>query len=484
MKKVFSLIAPAILAVGFTACSQSDVLEDNGFSSSATSNDNAIQFGTYMGKVGTTRAGIADVITTSSLETGAHKTAGFGVFAYMKGTGGATDCYTTGTWNTSTPNFMYNQQVIYSGSTWTYSPVKYWPNDFSTTDVDNKTGDTEANKAQGSVAAGKVSFFAYAPYIPVTPSTGVPTSAYSPKDYGITALTNNTATTEPKVTYKFKYTTDTPSYDYTTNAEENVDLLWGMRPSAEEYNLANGSTSVALGADGYNIDLTKQTTGERINFLFKHALAKIGGVNGLKVQLDVDDNAGGALDSKSNVSVQSIVIKGVTDKIATTGIFNIAKGVWESPTLDTNYEETELFNVTHATTGIDDAIFTAAGSPFTYSSSWSEEGVTHTPKSIFKDATGNPAEFYLIPGVAGQELEVTITYQVRTYDTNLDGNYSTVNQTIKNIVTLPALETNKYYTLIMHLGLTSVKFEASVADWESTGAGIEKKVWLPSNVVE
>jgi hypothetical protein len=51
----------------------------------------------------------------------------FGVFAfYQPGTiGGA-----AGAWNsTRKPNFMYNEDVLYSGgSTYTYSPIKYWSN--------------------------------------------------------------------------------------------------------------------------------------------------------------------------------------------------------------------------------------------------------------------------------------------------------------------------------------------------------------------
>lgn len=482
MKKQFKLMALASVTMLFAACSQENLLSPQEQLAQSPEN-NAIQFGTYLGKTGTTRAGVEGQIDsdgklngTTEIKT-STKVPGFGVFAYMKGTDGATDCY-TGTWNASAPNFMYNQLVSYSAPDWSYNPVKYWPNDFSTTDVDNQTPTDEDAKAQGSVASGKVSFFAYAPYVAVTPSTGVPTSPSTP-DYGITALTSNTATTEPKVTYSFKHTTTSP-YDYTSNATDNVDLLWGMRGGSETYSLANGGTSVALGSDGYNIDLTKQSTSEKINFKFKHALAKIGGLNGIKVQLDVDNNVAGALDAKSNVTVQSITIKGVADKLATHGTFNIATGQWESPALDGDYEETTLFNITPSTDGINDAIMRAAGSA-TYSTGWDKTGVTNTAASVF--TSGTPAEFYLIPGIAGQQLEVTVTYQVSTYDTNVSGDYVTVNQTIKNVITLPSLDPNKYYTLIMHLGLTSVKFQASVDTWDSTSYGTSESIWLPSNLV-
>lgn len=52
----------------------------------------------------------------------------------------------------------------------------------------------------------------------------------------------------------------------------------------------------------------------------------------------------------------------------------------------------------------------------------------------------------------------------------------------------------KYYKLLIHLGLTSVKFSAIVADWDSSDAPGQggddnsnidnnKDIWLPSNVV-
>ncbi len=72
--------------------------------------------------------------TKTTLPAGTH----FGVFAY----------YTkTSNWNsvknsTAVPNFMYNQDVAFDGTSYTYSPLKYWP---------NNTND-------------KITFWAYSPY--------------------------------------------------------------------------------------------------------------------------------------------------------------------------------------------------------------------------------------------------------------------------------------------------------------------------------
>ena len=90
----------------------------------------------------------------------------FGVFAfYQPGT-----ALSPGTWNSSrTPNFMYNEDVLFDGSTYTYSPLKYWPNnDYNT-----------------------ITFWAYCPYNAsnlVLRESGSTSTAYSNTSTGIPDL--------------------------------------------------------------------------------------------------------------------------------------------------------------------------------------------------------------------------------------------------------------------------------------------------------
>lgn len=107
----------------------------------------------FSGDVSQTRAG-------TEYASAADLTA-IGVFAYF--TNGA---FSEGS---ATPNFMYNQKVErQSNGSWTYSPVKYWPNN----------------------AKDKLSFFAYAPYMDEKATGGTnPT------------ISGNTATGFPKLTY-------------------------------------------------------------------------------------------------------------------------------------------------------------------------------------------------------------------------------------------------------------------------------------------
>lgn len=97
----------------------------------ATPSDNSIQFNTYVDRSSNavSRGTALDITGLQGLPSG------FGVYAsYTAGKGWAD--------GDQIPNYMYNQQVGWSGSQWTYSPLKYWP----------------GQKGE------KISFLAYAPY--------------------------------------------------------------------------------------------------------------------------------------------------------------------------------------------------------------------------------------------------------------------------------------------------------------------------------
>lgn len=112
MKKKLFLGLLAAAAVSFTACQKDEVLNE-------VQQDNAIGFGTYVGRDAQTKA--TSINNAASLQT-ASTTNGFGVFAY----------YTENdTWDPSNeqfdPNFMNNINVYYNSSAWTYYPLRYWP---------------------------------------------------------------------------------------------------------------------------------------------------------------------------------------------------------------------------------------------------------------------------------------------------------------------------------------------------------------------
>lgn len=465
------------------------------------------------------------------------RTSGFGVIAYAKD-GGATSCYTTGTWNALKPNFMYNTKVTFSNTPsehWTYSPLRYWPNDFVAGNVDNKEGtDQDPNNAQGSGVNGKVSFFAYAPYVDLKASQSddysglaastthtthkafdaYDTSAHTEKaTQGIVAVTTNDYTEEPEVKYVLQ----------STNPSTAVDLLWGTRASTTNYNLADKTMDEGSADKNYNTDLTKQNVGETVDFNFKHALAKIGGHDsdgktGLQVVLDIDNNntgepstaiTGGTKNAQTLVTISDITIKDLntynstTSNLTSSGWFNIAKGTWDnvsqtpggtfsSQVDNSDVVGTEGWELNSELKEINAPTWDGTNTK------WSITGVTTSPQDVYTSGSEVPACLLIPDPTNAQTLVVSITYVVRTYDSKLDVTSpdtepcTKITQTITNKVTIPAgsLKANKYYKLLMHLGLTSVKFSAVVDSWDAATSNADndsdandKDIYLPSNTI-
>lgn len=143
MKKNF-LIAMAAFAILLASCAKNEIIEGT------QNSDNAIRFSISASKQ--TRAGVVDNINV--------KDKPMGLFAYYTG---QSDWATVG--SSTGPNFMYDQKVEYSGSVWTYNPIKYWPN----------------------TKNDKITFF-----------------AYWPQETGITAIStsyDNTTQGEPSISF-------------------------------------------------------------------------------------------------------------------------------------------------------------------------------------------------------------------------------------------------------------------------------------------
>lgn len=465
MKKIalFALAAAGILS----SCSQSsDLVNDLPTPSKEQKEEKTpISFDTYNAKsavVRSSRAGYAGDMTTAMLQK-----EGFGVIAYYTGS----DDYSA--WTKEAPNFMYNTKVSVAGAdgtaesqnpSWTYSPTVYWPNG-------NEAAD---NVGAAGTGVGKLSFFAYAPYTAVTPGTGVATGDATT---GIKGLTSNSSTSAPSVSYSLN---------------GGVDLLWGTagtNGATVSGNTAQAGTTLTNGKAAVNVDLTKMKTNGKIDFLFKHALAQI---NSLKVVADIDNNGaatGGSL-SNTKIYVEKVTLaNGLTtgenpeSTIIGNGTFDLTTGVWTAG----SERENVAFNVAAASvkTDADLAMNTAIQIPATtpnvnpgvteWEDIFSTPGVTTTATNVFDGISTK-----LIPG-SGQTLKITIKYWVTTKDSNLSKGYTWIPQEITKTISLGDIEMNKSYGIVMHLGLTSVKFTATVSDW--VAAGSEVRADLPVNVV-
>ena len=251
MKKSLFILAAAALAL--TACTSEDDVVQSAARQQTTAD--AVAFDVYMPQVtNVTRAGDpAGVMTTDKLKTPSK---GFGVFAYTH----------TGTYpGDIAPNFMFNEHVHWTNG-WTYSPLKYWPNE---TTKDSQTPGATAP------ALDKVSFFAYAPYIApdadgtmitVLPSTTTNARVFTtPETTGIISISRNTVTGDPLV-----------EWAYSGDLDENVDLLWGVAPNGMSYQSVNPDEHVNK-TFGYPLtEMIKPDKDQKMKFLFQHALSRIG----------------------------------------------------------------------------------------------------------------------------------------------------------------------------------------------------------------
>ena len=555
-----SLAFAAVTALMLAACAdQTDFTQADLRNQAEISQESPIQFGTYLGKNATTRAygdGTYEGGGITNIGKGENplSSAEFGVFAYHTGN------KIWSAWTQTAPNFMYNQEIKYGGPNWYYDPVKYWPNGIDLANTANNPSNTATEEG-----TQYLSFFAYAPYHTLTEtaystsdtsiggdlptSPAVTTAITTGEAFGIVAMSKNDETTDMQVKYILN------------NAQEDeaVDLLWGLRGQTTYKETDAVHNTVDKLGTVYNTDLTKQTVDEKVKFLFKHALARIGGstkstssssgtsqICGLKVVLDVDDNSdnpGIGADNqnaylnsdfdnaKTLVTIQSVNIRDkytysheatstiaeTTSDFLTDGWFDVMTGTWtktEKVLSHTTSSNGAIYSVNadNEATGynLNKDIKEPSGNDVSdiiksdYTE-WEPTGdeptgvTTGTPKNVYADE--DIPGLLLIPGenAGGNTIYVTVDYFVRTADPNLNAHYTTVRQIITNKVELTGtdLNPNQYYTLVMHLGLTSVKFEAKVADWSAgvneeynedgtevnPGTENDKTIWLPSNVV-
>ena len=454
MKKIMILAASAALVLA--GCAKIETVSNQEM-------DAPVGFSAYSGNP-LTKAGSYDVMTTENLQA-----SGFGVFAYQ-----TTGNYAAGI----APNFMYNQLVEY-GTAWTYSPIKYWPNQINgTAPSTNGDADGQSPKAQ-SYSTDKVSFFAYAPYVAVTASSGAVASATE----GITALTSNAAITDPKVSYKVS-----------TDLTKQVDLLWGVSNGATWNNVAGGTNTPTQYLPYLN--LQKPAIGTPIHFYFYHALAQLR-VRALAAINSVpagDASTPGSREQNAGDNITKILIEKVeitSANLNETGDLNLnntetvgapasaPKAKWENLVAFAGEQGLTIQNPNINTKLYGDGTSFPAG--------------TSVPGVIYEASSDNGADadvdvikdskyYTLIPVTPTAPAKVTfnvkVTYHVVTKDTNLATGYSSVKNVISHNVEFDSLDAGKRYTIKMILGISEVKFVAEVSDWTN---GTESTVDLPKN---
>ena len=422
MKKNFYVGLIALTALTVTSCSNDDVVMQS------LEVNKAIEFGTYVGRDAVSRGHV------TSIEKLAVE--GFGVFAYY-----TVDKEFDAASN-PIPNFMYNQQVTSTSGTatekdasnyvgwtkdWTYSPVKYWPNN-----VDEK-----------------VSFFAYAPY-----SEGG----------GATNFTLPTSDTQGAPSLTFKVDTD---------VEKHQDLLWTVPVKDKSKN----STSP--------IDIDT-----KVAFAFQHALSRIGfqaevmvdKVNGNATGADDDDNVtvSGNLDQFTTITINKVQLIG---KFYVSGTMSLTDGTWSSQAYSAENEGVVTYELnSDATTDFAEREDKPNANIFK-KDDYSQRLLNNTenyimiiPQNMTETGTNAPGK-----------VQIYVEYDVFT-DINGDGDVDENDSKITNKITSDEFEINfeqgKAYSLNLHLGMTSVKFSATVKEWEvQTGTAVNVPINTGTNPV-
>ena len=285
-----------------------------------------------------------------------------GVYAYY---------HDNATWSDdAVPNFMCNQQATNIGieKPFSYSPLKYWPNDNE----------------------DKVSFIAYYPY---TSNSTADINAL-----GITALLDKTST-------------GLPSFHFVVNnnVKQQVDfMISDLLP-----NLPNGTTAVSPGApDGRN-DLTVT---DHVRFLFRHTLAKIE----FRVIVDEDVRKDLAYYTLRGISLTNINKEAQLTTSYTPPVAPATEGTtafaWTGQDTPTTY----ACKTSEAYLLLPQSLDDGAQLTVNYDLAFKSEGTTYT-----YDANGNP-----VPTEEYAFTNRTTTYQLNTL--KLTGTTTPISEWLPN----------------------------------------------------
>lgn len=320
MKKILFFAATAML---FAACANDDLaIQEEALTAAAP---DAVSFDVYTAAA--TRAGDpVGVMNTEKLKTAGK---GFGVFAmYQDGADYASN---------TAPNFMFNEHVHY-GTSWTYSPLKYWPNEtIQDSQSPNATTPGSVSGEPPVYTCDKVSFFAYAPYVDLSAGTGsmqtktdgtAPVDAYigGGEAAGILSYSKEDRANDPLVEWK-----------YSTDLDQNVDLLWGVAPNGMTYQSVNPSIFINKPFGLPLLDMVKPDKDQKIKFLFQHALSRIGlSVVSAIDQIAAGDDGAVFNNAQTRVLIKSVEIYGDFGKQGVLNLNNTSENVanWIAASVD------------------------------------------------------------------------------------------------------------------------------------------------------
>ncbi len=420
-----------------------------------------VRFECYLQRTKTTRA-VSPTGGGGAMDITRLKSLNFGVFTqYTSNTAWAS-------YATDIPfNFMWNQEVTWDEA-WTYTPVKYWPND-------NQPADDQDPAAQGSQGHSYLSFFGYAPYT-------------DDSDLGADYDKTDDATADGIVKISANSTNNGDAYIYyrTSNekpfgVDESVDLLWAI-PKTDRYKTHEDGDGKVNG---------------HVDMVFMHALTKLT----VNTMLYVDRTASHSspaystdLDANTKIFIESATITtpdyysegklmiapkqttpqwdytGVDDAKKQTGFAynsNDADAIddvkyslrYAAPNIPQNHTITD-----ENSDGLDDETGLTLAETTKAAFDAMEAGVTATEQQL----SANYATYIFPPSTDTQDITIRVVYHVVTYDDKLRLNNPKYYSHITNDITASVgdsdfkFDPNKQYKILLSLGVTSAKFDIYV----------------------
>lgn len=436
MKKIMIMAVAAIAAM--SSCTNEEVYQPT------ESNDAAVSFSAY--QLGQSRASVEDLQSV--------KKNGFGVFAFSQ----MSEPIAKYSKNNFMPDFMYNQLVNNTdpenaGGQWTYSPIKYFPNN----------------------PGALVSFYAYAPYFVEFSESNTYTQTPETNEY----LNVVNPIEKKNVRLILGYDYNGPGIEYTRPEDptEGVDLMWGER-------VINGTGT------GYAaIDCPKLASNDKIFFQFHHALARVNFNiqvwNDVTPGSDAEDYHPGtttptnnALTPFTTIYIRKVELLG---NIANKGTLRLYDGTWNIEKND--HSDFVLDENDFATTIADGITGDEAIKEVDLLKGYGVEQAIANGKN---PEAHEPVNNYLML-IPGATFTIQITYDVETKDPIDPKNSSVVTNVIKSTDVnalhqgstdgVYQLKPGLAYNFHLNIGMKSVEFDADVDEWKVEN----NEVVLPKN---
>lgn len=337
---------------------------------------------------------------------------GFGVFGCYTGLHRYSD-------SNVRPDFMYNEHVTgnVGGDTWTYSPLKYWPNGEGETSDGSVTGDNPHY----------VSFMAYAPYS----DNNVTNPDTNPAGYCIPSFSLQGEISNPWLTYRLIEQ---------AHLSHQVDLLYAKHSNVYPI-----------------LDLTKPANpNTKVMFQFEHALACVGDKVTINCSEDMKAKLAERVSAGTNIRMDVTkleIVYTLTSK-ARLVLWNQGEANWQPI-----YSEQPT--CTRTVTLVDDRHPVVAYNV-------NETGITPETKKQEWDGSGVfyiPIELAAFP----QTAQVNLTYCISTYSGSawVPGipKEGSVTINLKNYADAYMPGKHLYINVTINDETTSFIVTAAIADW-------------------